>query len=91
MNCSTQSAPGMDLCCKVAVHCVIITNTDSVLLCEAVEALAAISLQFLHRLYASATAVACCLFAQLGEAAAQRHMLMVAEQFTHLEGLATWH
>ena len=42
-------------------------------------------------MHALATAVACSLFAQLAEAAAHSHMLMVAEQFTHLQGLATWH
>ncbi len=80
MHCSVQSAPNMNVCCKVAVHHAKATNTDSVLLCEAIQA--ATSLQLLHRLHASGTAVACSLFAQLAEAAAQHHMLMVAEQFT---------
>ncbi len=83
MDCGIQSAPNMNLCCEVAVHYVTITNTDSVLLCEAIQALAATSLQLLHRLHASVTAVACSLFAQLAEAAAHSHILMVAEQFTH--------
>lgn len=71
----------------------MITNTDSSLLCKAIQAVAATSLQLLHRLNASVTAVACSLFAQLAEAAAHTHMLMVAEHFTHLdlEGLATRH
>ncbi len=72
----------MNLCCKVAVLYVIITNTDSILLCKAITALAATPLQLLHRLHASVTAVACSLIAQLAEAVAQHHMLMVAEHFT---------
>ena len=71
------------------MHYVLSTEHDSCLLCEAIQA--ATSLQLLHRLHASVTAVACSLFAQLAEAAAQHRMVMVAEQFTHLEGLATWH